>query len=255
MNKPMKPRWWRWLGRSLFVALTITNFAVASPPNQLTPEEVTAGWTLLFDGTNTDGWRAWNGEAFPAQGWIVRNQALHCLPTNGRPNGGGGDIVTRKEFSNFDLRWEWKVAAGGNSGVIYFIRHRERPDPGTGLIVYGHEYQLLDDDGREFAKVPAARRAAALYGVIPAADKVLRPVGQFNSSRILVQDSHVEPWLNGKKVLDYDVGSEKFRSLVKQSRNAKLAGYGKKVKTPILLQDHGHAVSFRNLKILDLGEQ
>jgi hypothetical protein len=228
--------------------------ALAAPPNRLTPEESAAGWTLLFDGTTTDSWRAWNGERFPAAGWIVRENALQCQKSNGRPNGGGGDIVTRKEYSNFDLRWEWKIAPDGNSGVIYFLRRRERPDPNTGLLVYGHEYQLLDDDAKEFAKVPPPRKAGALYGVIAAAGKDLRPAGQFNSSRILVQGDRIEHWLNEKKVVEYELGSQSFASRMSKSKYAQLPGYGTKIRTPILLQDHGHAVSFRNLKILDLGD-
>lgn len=238
----------------LALVLFFASLAPAAAPNQLTPEESAAGWTLLFDGNSTGSWRAWNGDAFPSKGWIVRDNSLQCLKTNGRPNGGGGDIVTRKEYSNFDFRWDWKIAEGGNSGVIYFLRRRERPDRSTGLLIYGHEYQLLDDEGKEFAKVPAARKAGALYGVIAATEKTLRPVGQFNSSRILVQGDRIEHWLNGKKVVSYELGAPTFESTMSKSKYAQLPGYGKKIRTPLLLQDHGHAVSFRNLKILDLGE-
>jgi hypothetical protein len=252
-----RPKQRRRNGKALSLALVVllTPFASAAPPNHLTSEESAAGWRLLFDGTSTDSWRAWNGDAFPAKGWVVRDDSLHCLKTNGRPNGGGGDIVTRKEYSNFDLRWEWKAAPSTNSGVIYFLRRRERPDPTTGLLVFGHEYQLLDDDAKEFANVPAPRKAGALYGVIAATDKKLRPVGQFNSSRILVQGDRVEHWLNDKKVVEYELGSKSFASRMSKSKYAQLPGYGTKIRTPILIQDHGHAISFRNLKILDLGDK
>jgi len=237
------------------IALLAATMAFAEPPNQLTSDEEAAGWTLLFDGKTADHWKAWNDERFPSRGWIVRDGSLQCLKSNGRPNGGGGDIVTRKEFKNFDFRWEWKASPGCNSGVVYFLRRRERPDPTTGLIVYGHEYQLLDDGGEEFAKVPPIRKAASLYGVVVARNKELRPLGEFNSSRIVVQGKRVEHWLNGQKVVDYELGSEGFESLMKKSRYAQLPGYGKKLPTPILLQDHGHAIAFRNLKILDLGDE
>jgi hypothetical protein len=234
------------------LAIFATLPADAAPPNQLTPEESKAGWTLLFDGKKAAGWRAWNDDRFPANGWVVRDDCLQCLASNGRPNGGGGDIVTRKQFKNFEFRWEWRASPGCNSGVIYFLRRRDQPDPQTGLIVYGHEYQLLDDDGEEFAKVPPNRKAGSLYGVIPASGKTLRPVGEFNSSRLVVRKNRVEHWLNEKKVVDYELKSPAFEAQMKKSKYARLPGYGKKIPTALLLQDHGHAIAFRNLKIREL---
>jgi hypothetical protein len=236
------------------LVLIVTSAALgATPPNQLTPEEKAAGFRLLFDGKTTDAWRAWDGE-FPKRGWTVHDDCLVCEASNGRPNGGGGDIVTREAFTDFDFRWEWKISAGGNSGLIYFVHERDKPgkklyDGDSGLTPYGHEYQLLDDSAKKYAKEPADRLAASFYDLIAPAGKKLRPQGQFNESRLVVRGNHVEHWLNGAKVVEYELGSPKVRALVKKSKYAGLAGFGEKSKTPLLIQDHGYAIALRNLKI------
>jgi Domain of Unknown Function (DUF1080) len=221
----------------------ILSAAAAAPPNQLTPEEKKAGWRLLFDGKTTSGWRGFKKTDFPADRWVVKDGALAHIPTGAGDSHGGGDIVTLDKFAEFDLRFEWRIAPGGNSGLKYFVTE-EREGP------IAHEYQVLDDAGHPDAKVGTHRQAAAFYDVLsPAADKPLRPVGQWNESRVLVRGTHVEHWLNGAKVLEYDLGSPALQAAIAKSKFKDVAGFGTKIEGRILLQDHGDEVCYRNLKI------
>lgn len=226
-----------------FMALAGMTLAVVAS-NQLTPEEKKAGWRLLFDGQTTKGWRGFNKKEFPPQGWAVEDGLLHCL---GRKGGGahGGDIVSVDTFSDFDFQFEWRIAPGANSGVKYFISEARKAP-------IGHEYQLIDDDKNPDAKNGAKRMTAALYDLLPAKDKALRPVGEFNQSRILVRGNHCEHWLNGKKVLQYELGSPELKAAIAASKFKNVPDFGTKVKGPILLQEHGDEIWFRNLKIREL---
>jgi hypothetical protein len=235
--------------------------ARAGGVNELTPQEKAAGWRLLFDGKSTDAWRGWKSEEFPSKGWVIEDDCLKCERSNGRPNGGGGDLVTRDAFTDFEFRWEWKMSPVGNSGVIYMVHFRDGGRPGkklydgdTGLTPYGHEYQLLDDAAPRYAKEKANRLTASFYDLIAPVRKTLKPAGEFNEGRLIVRGNHVEHWLNGVRVVEYELGSPQVLSLVARSKYAGMAGFGRKSKTPILLQDHGCAVWFRYVKIRDLRE-
>ena len=162
--------------------------ALAAPSaNSLTSEEKAAGWKLLFDGESLKEWRLYNQKAAPESGWKVEDGLLKKLPRQR-----GGDIVTEGKFDNFDLTWEWRVAPGGNNGLKYLVTE-ERPS------APGHEYQLIDDIGHPDGRLGAKRQTASFYDVLPpAADKPLKPVGEWNSSRVLIQGDHVEHWLNAK---------------------------------------------------------
>jgi len=157
---------------------------------------------------------------------------------------GTGDIVTLDTFSDFDLRFDWRIAPGGNSGLKYFVTE-EREGP------IAHEYQVLDDARHPDAKVGPHRQAGAFYDVLaPVADKPLRPVGEWNQSRVLVKGNHVEHWLNGRKVVEYELGSPELRAAIAKSKFKDVAGFGTKIPGHILLQDHGDEVAFRNIKIM-----
>lgn len=231
--------------------------AGAADPNTLSAEEKAAGWRLLFDGRSAEQWRSWNQKGFPAKGWVVADGCLKCEKTNGRPNGGGGDLVTRDTFTDFEFSWEWRMAKGGNSGVEYFLMSRGKGakplfdgDDGTTLV--GHEYQLLDDDSYRGKSGPD-RLTASFYDVIaPNSAKKLRPPGEFNESGLLVRGNHVEHWLNGAKVLEYDLGSAALNAAIAKSKYKSVTGFGEKRKTALLLQDHGEWIAFRNLKIREL---
>jgi hypothetical protein len=245
-----------WVGILLLWWMSLAAAAArAGGPNELTADEKSAGWRLLFDGKSAELWRGWNQKGLPAKGWTVAEGCLKCAKTNGRPNGGGGDLVTVEEFADFEFRWEWRIAKGGNSGVEYFLLKRDKGakplfqgDDGSSLV--GHEYQLLDDDAYRGGKNGPDRMTAAFYDVIaPGAAKKLRPVGSWNESGLVVRGNHVEHWLNGAKVLEYELGSARVTAAIAKSKYKGVAGFGAKRKSAILLQDHGEEIWFRNMKV------
>lgn len=231
------------LGRLvLAVALLSTSVAAATePPNTLSQSEKAAGWRLLFDGTTTHGWRTFQKTTFPTQGWIVREG---CLGHLGKA--GGGDIVTTDTFSDYDFVFEWRINPGGNSGVKYFIDEKRR-----GAI--GHEYQLLGPTTEAEARRDPKHATASYYDVLPVGTNAFpRPPGEWNQSRILIQGKKVEHWLNGQRVLAYELGSEAVQAGIAASKFKGVAGFGSKFAHPILLQDHGGEIWFRNLKLRPL---
>ena len=169
-------------------------FAFASTPNQLTEEEKAAGWKLLFNGNNVEGWRSFKKPAPPGKGWAVEDSWLHGLGKS------GGDIITDKEFTDFELEWEWKLSPKGNSGVKYFVTE-------TRDSALGHEYQMIDEEGEPDAKQARGKRVTASFYDVLKLDRVAptKPIGEINHSRIVVQGNRVEHWLNGAKVLEYSV--------------------------------------------------
>ncbi len=226
--------------------------------NELTAAEKEAGWRLLFDGKGTTGWRGFQKEAFPAHGWVVEDGCLNCekpaAPAPGeKPKAtGGGDIITTKLFDNFEFSWEWKLSAGANSGVKYFVDEKRADKKGK---VYksaiAHEYQMLDDAAWAKKEGPKSM-TASWYVVIAPKGAVLKPLGEFNQSRIVIQGKHVEHWLNGAKVVEYETDSAESAAGIAESKFKDVPGFADKIKTPILLQDHGGGVWFRNLKIREL---
>ena len=202
--------------------------------NTLTADDQKAGWTLLFDGKTTQGWRSFGKQSFPEKGWIARDGELQL---DGRSK--AGDIVTEEKFSDFDLMWEWKLPKDANNGLKYFILEERKQ-------AIGHEYQMLDDHGKK----PNKGSTASFYEVLaPAAETPLKPAGEWNQSRVLVQGNHVEHWLNGKKVLEYELGSEEVLAAVQKSKFKSVEGFGKKQNGHILLTYHNDPVSDRNIKI------
>jgi hypothetical protein len=199
---------------------------------------------LLFDGKTTTGWRGFKKPAFPEHGWVVENGWLKHLAASGQDS--GGDIITLDTFDNFDLQFEWIIAPGGNSGVKYLVTE-DRSGP------IAHEYQVIDDARHPDAKIGPHRATASLYDVIAApADKPLKPAGEINSGRIVVDGKHVEHWLNGVKVIDYELESPALMAAKAKSKFKDEPGWGTKFAGHILLQDHGDAVAFRNLRLKEL---
>jgi hypothetical protein len=213
----------------------------------LTSAERAAGWKLLFDGVSTTGWRGFKKPGFPKAGWTVEYGRLKHAATGGQPAADSGDIITLDTFTDFDLHFEWTVSPGGNSGVKYLVTEaRDGP--------IAHEYQIIDDEKHPDALVGPHRATAALYDVIAApAGKVLKPAGQRNQGRILVQGNHVEHWLNGSKVLDYELGSAALKAAKAKSKFKDVPGWEDRLKGHILLQDHGDEVWYQNLRIRVLG--
>jgi len=207
-------------------------------PNQLTDQEKAAGWKLLFDGKTSEGWHSFKKPLFPAKGWTVENGWLHCLGK------GGGDLLSQGQYAQFELQWEWKLAPSGNSGVKYFVLESRNS-------AIGHEYQMVDDaasvDGKELS---GKHVTASLYDVLkPVVPPPAKAIGELNLSRIIVHGNHVEHWLNGVKVLEYECGSEAVKAAVAQSKFKNTSGFGERVNGHILLQDHQSEVWFRNIKI------
>jgi Domain of Unknown Function (DUF1080) len=212
-------------------------FSASTFASQLTDEEQKAGWKLLFDGKTTTGWRNLGKTTFPEKGWDVVDGCLHHIP-----KGGGGDITFNETFENFEFSFEWKAAPGTNSGVKYRVVDK----PGS---AFGPEYQIIDDEKHADAKNPK-RTAGALYDIFaPAKERVVKPVGEFNSSKLVVNGNRIEHWLNGIKVVDAEVGAEAWTQAIAASKFAKTPTFGSNTKGHIVLQDHQDEVWFRNLKI------
>ncbi len=213
-------------------------FAADTGANQT----LTTRWKPLFDGTTTKGWRTFKKQTFPAQGWDVQDGWLHCLGKGG--NKGGGDIITDAEFGDFELEWDWKQATNGNSGVKYFILESRN-------AALGHEYQMIDDKLNKDAHLADGKRVtASFYDVLaPTVPTPTKPAGEVNHSRIIVRGNHVEHWLNGVKVLEYESGSDAVKAAIAQSKFKDVAGFEDSVTGHILLQDHNSEVWFKNIKI------
>jgi hypothetical protein len=229
--------------------------AIAAEPNTLTPQEQAAGWRLLFDGRSTTGWHTYGKQTVAAKTWRVQDDCLIIPKSNGRPNGSGGDLVTNATFTDFEFQFEWRVSPGGNSGVEYLFTEGEKRAasfyPGdTGDSPLGFEYQVLDD--APHAKNAADRLAASIYSLVAATGKTLRPVGEFNQGRIVVDGNHVEHWLNGRKVAECELGSPALQRIIASSKYKPYPGVGIKRATAIALQDHGEEVAYRNLKLREL---
>ena len=213
----------------------------AEEPNTLSAAEKAAGWKLLFDGKTTAGWVGIGKGDFPAKGWEVADGTLHHIP-----RGGGGDIVTRDAYDDFELSWEWKIAKGGNGGIKYNL-----PDPKRGV---GFEYQLIDDEGHADAKKAGGKhQTASLYDLFaPAADRKLNPPGEWNQSRIIVKGNQVEHWLNGTKTVEFALGSDTLKAAIANSKYKEIPKFGEKTKSPILIQDHGDEIWLRSIKLRPL---
>jgi hypothetical protein len=226
-----------------------------TPPNTLTQNEKKEGWKLLFDGKTTNGWIGAYKTTFPEKGWKIHDGILTVEGSQGKEGGVGGDIVTMEEYSAFDLTFEFKLTPGANSGVKYFVTlAADEKNPGSAI---GLEYQLLDDSLHPDAKLGrnGDRTLASLYDLIPSnkPKSIVRPIGQWNTGRIIVYpNNHVEHYLNGVKVLEYERGSAAFKDLVAISKYKVWKDFGEAPQGHILLQDHGNEVSFRSIKVREL---
>jgi hypothetical protein len=209
--------------------------AESTAANTLSDAERQAGWRLLFDGQSLDGWRAFRGEG-PPEGWAAVDGALARV-------GPGGDIITEEQFENFELSVEWRVEEAGNSGIFYLAS--EEVDR---MFESAPEMQVLDDNGHADGQSPLTS-AGANFALHPAPRGVVRPVGEWNEARIVVRDRQVEHWLNGQRIIEYELGSEDWARLVAESKFAEWPTYGQARRGHIGLQDHGDPVWFRNIKL------
>ena len=227
-------------------------------PNTLTDKEKADGWTLLWDGKTTDGWRSPKSDEFPTKSWRIQDGVLSVVSSGNAEAQAGGDIITRQRYSNFDLQADFLITTGCNSGIKIFVQPHISPvDKFTGKptavgSAIGLEYQILDDANHPDAKLGrnGDRKLGALYDLIPCdPNKQVNPIGQWNHVLIISHGTHVEHWLNGKKILEYDRGSAAFREAVALSKFKNIPDFGEWPDGHILLQEHGSAVSFKNIKI------
>jgi hypothetical protein len=218
----------------------------ASAANTLTDAEKKAGWILLFDGQSLDGWRGYKTPDATDSRWKMEGGSLSLPADNGKDTHGERDIITKDTFEQFELAFDWKIAPGGNSGVKYFVLE----DRDSAI---GHEYQIIDDERHADAKIGPHRQTAAFYDVLPATDRPVKPAGEWNTTRIVVRGQTVEHWLNGKKVLQYELNSPALNAAIEKSKFKGMERFGKRQNGHILLQDHGNQVWFRSIKIRRLG--
>jgi hypothetical protein len=220
-------------------------------PNTVSEREAREGWTLLWDGKTTAGWRGAKLTTFPKGGWEIAGGVLTVKESGGAESADGGDIVTVDQYGDFELSVEFKIAKGANSGIKYFVDPGLNKGAGSAI---GCEYQILDDSAHPDAKagVKGNRTLAGLYDLIPPQGVRFNGVGEWNHARILVKGRHVEHWLNGFKTVEYERGTQMWRALVNNSKYVVWPAFGEAPKGHILLQDHGNQVSFRSIKIREL---
>jgi hypothetical protein len=249
---------------------TSSEVGASSAPNQLSRAERSAGWQSLFDGRSLAGWRGLGYPGVPAGHWTVEDGTLRKVATAKVPMGSdgrrlpGGDLMTVATFKDFELEWDWKMSPAGNSGLKYNVSEELsggqpsnvlRPATGSAGVSHsaiGFEYQMIDDDRHSDGKLPT-HRSGALYDLItPDAAKVLKPIGEWNHSRIVFNGMHGEHWLNGVKVVEYELGSPAMATALKASKFRSMPWYGERRTGHIVLQDHGDDAWFRNMRIREL---
>jgi hypothetical protein len=229
--------------RAVLLCALSAGVAGSAEPNQLTPQERAAGWRLLFDGKSTDGWEEITGKPFPANCWTIENGCLKAIPRKD----GFQDIRTKDTFREFELEFDWMLKADGNSGVKYLVQKVDEwvNKDGRQARARGLEYQLADDHNEDAAS-DASRVAGSLYSVIAPVPKVTPRIGGFNHSRLLVQGGVLEHWLNGKRVVRFEIAAPEVQNHLRDLRKDNgdiLLG------SPISLQNHSSETWFRNLKV------
>ena len=229
--------------------------SVQTELNALTEQEKSEGWILLWNGVDFDGWRGVGLDAIPAGHWVIEDGAIRKLAggevprqADGQPVQ-GGDLMTAAAFENFDLRFEWKISPGGNSGLKYNVSEEISKAFAPQNAAIGFEYQCLDDTAKYEPPILPNQTTASLYDLVPAGAKTLQPVGEFNASRVVFRGNHGEHWLNGAKVLEFELGSPEMENRVAASKFKSIPDFAAKRAGRIVLQDHGSAVWFRNIKL------
>ncbi len=273
--------------RTLFMSLAFIACAFGqapgtgaeTPANTLSAAEKQAGWKLLFDGRSLDSWKKFRTVDPPGPCWVIDDGAIKR--ESGHRRGECGDIDTREEFSNVEFAFDWRIAPNGNSGVKYLLvedrpeswervsmekdieNRRKQKQPDEQRIAnlkpenwkyspIGFEFQLLDDERNPDARVGPTHKTGALYDMIGPGAYPARPAGEWNSSRIIVQGEHVEHWVNGVRVVAFEIGSQQLKDAIARSKFKDFEGFGSSTKGRFDLQDHNSEVWFRNLKVRQL---
>ncbi|MBQ8047311.1 MAG: DUF1080 domain-containing protein [Prevotella sp.] len=222
--------------------------------NSIAPEEEREGWKLLWDGKTTDGWRGAKLDEFPRKGWTIGNGVLKVEKGNGGEASNGGDIVTTRTYKNFILKVDFKITEGANSGIKYFVKPDMNKGEGSAI---GCEFQILDDLRHPDAKlgVNGNRTLGSLYDLIPAPTDKPFDIKAWNTAMVIVRGNHVEHWLNGVKLIEYERNNQEWNALVAYSKYKNWPNFGNHAEGNILLQDHGDEVWFKNVKILELPDR
>lgn len=224
--------------------------------NKLSKKEKKQGWELLFDGKTFNGWRGLGRDTVETNHWKVENGMIRKVNSNEVPTApdgkkiDGGDLMTIETFENFELTFEWKILPAGNSGIKYNVSEEISKTYTSGHSALGFEYQVLDDNHEKYAgKLKPHQFTGSLYEFYPAKNVKINPPGQFNQSRIILKGNHGEHWLNGIKVLEYEMGTSEFDSLYQASKFVKYPDFQKKRKGHIVITNHTDESWYRNIKI------
>ncbi len=212
--------------------------------NTLAADEVSSGWKLLFDGISLNGWRTYQNRE--SDSWSVQNGVLHCKGSASDKSDLRADLITNDQFQNFELSVDWIISPQGNSGIIYLLNEKNKAS-----YMSGPEYQIIDDKGYP-GKLEDWQKTGANYAMNPAPEAAPHPVGEWNNTRIVVNKGQVQHWLNGKKVVEYSIGSDKWKQEKALGKWKDTPDYGMTEKGHIALQDHGSEAWFRNIKIRQL---
>ena len=246
------------VGFVIAAGASLASAQVGAGSNALTATERAAGWRLLFDGKTFKGWKGLGYDSVPTAHWKIANGAIEKIASgkvakmpDGQP-ANGGDLMTVDTFGDFELAFQWKVTPGANSGLKYNVSEEFSLKNASNHAALGFEYQVLDDSLSEDNKL-ATHRAGALYDLFPPNDKKrLKPVGQWNSSRLVFRGNHGEHWLNGAKVVEFDLGTARMDSALAASKYRSIKGFAERRKGHIILQDHGDETYYRAIKIREV---
>lgn len=235
----------------ILAAIVTVSIWAQETPNTLSESEKNEGWKLLWDGKTTEGWRGAKLDHFPTKGWSIVNGILKVHKSGGGESANGGDIVTTRPYKNFILKVDFKITEGANSGIKYFVDTNLNKGQGSAI---GCEFQILDDEKHPDAKlgVKGNRTLGSLYDLIPAPEDKPFLSGVFNTAVIIVKGNHVQHWLNGVKIIEYQRNNQMWEALVNFSKYKNWPNFGNAEEGLLLLQDHGDEVWFRNIKIKEL---
>jgi len=225
------------------IAISAFTFKITTD-NTLSKAEKQQGWKLLFDGKTKDGWRYYQNKSTEA--WEASNGTLHSKGSVANYSSIHVDLMTKDQYENFDLSIDWKISSKGNSGILYLVT-----EDYNGAHLSGPEYQIIDDINFP-EKLEDWQKTGANYAMNPAPAAEPKPVGEWNNTRIIVNKGHVEHWLNGKKIVEYEMGSEEWKKNKMNGKWKDAPGYGLAKKGYIALQDHGSEAWFKNIKIREL---